>query len=91
MYDSARVEGGEIIMAYSLITLKETKSLISEAFRTLRTNIQFASVDSEIKTIMITSSGKGEGKSFTVSNLAVSMAQLGKTVLVVDADLRNPT
>ncbi|ODA40169.1 CpsD/CapB family tyrosine-protein kinase [Desulfosporosinus sp. BG] len=78
-------------MAYSLITLEQSKSPISEAYRTLRTNVQFTSVDSETKKIMITSSGPREGKSSTVANLAVSMAQAGKSVLVVDADLRNPT
>ena len=78
-------------MAYSLITLEQTKSPISEAYRTLRTNVQFTSVDSETKKIMITSSGPREGKSHTVANLAVSMAQAGKSVLVVDADMRNPT
>ncbi|TGE39725.1 polysaccharide biosynthesis tyrosine autokinase [Desulfosporosinus fructosivorans] len=78
-------------MAYSLITLEQSKSPISEAFRTLRTNVQFTSVDSETKKIMVTSAGPREGKSSTVANLAVSMAQAGKSVLVIDADLRNPT
>lgn len=77
-------------MAYSLITLEQSKSPISEAYRTLRTNVQFTSVDSETKKIMITSSGPREGKSFTLANLAVSMAQAGKTVLVLDVDMRNP-
>lgn len=78
-------------MAYSLITLEQAKSPISEAFRTLRTNVQFTSVDSQTKKIMVTSAGPREGKSSTVANLAVSMAQAGKSVLVIDADLRNPT
>lgn len=74
-----------------LITLARSKSPISEAYRTLRTNIQFTGIDSETRKIMITSAGPGEGKSATVANLAVSLAQTGKTVLILDADMRNPT
>lgn len=75
----------------NIITYLDSKSPISEAFRTLRTNIQFASVDKEIKTIMITSSGPSEGKSTIAANLAVVMAQVGKKTLLVDADMRKPT
>lgn len=78
-------------MFNSLITLGHIKSPSSEAYRMLRTNIQFVSVDSGIKKILITSACPEEGKSFTVANLAVCMAQSGKSVLVVDADLRKPT
>ena len=78
-------------MAYSLITMQQSKSPVAEAFRTLRTNIQFTGVDSETKKIMITSAGPREGKSSTAANLAVSFAQAGKTVVVIDADLRNPS
>ncbi|AOY75598.1 CpsD/CapB family tyrosine-protein kinase [Clostridium formicaceticum] len=73
-----------------IITHSNPKSPISEAYRTLRTNIQFASLDNPIKVLMVTSSGPGEGKTTTTANLAVTMAQLGAKVLVMDADLRKP-
>lgn len=74
-----------------LITLSNPKSPISESFRTLRTNIQFASIDKPLNTIMFTSTGPSEGKSTIVANLAVVIAQSDKKVLLVDADLRKPT
>ena len=76
---------------YSIVTLADPKSAVSEAYRTLRTNIQFANVDNIMKRIMFTSAGPGEGKSSTVANLAVSIAQSGRSVLIIDADLRNPS
>jgi capsular exopolysaccharide synthesis family protein len=74
-----------------LITQTNSKSPISEAYRTLRTNLQFSMIDQELKTLMVTSAGPGEGKSTTAANLAVTYAQSGQRVLIVDCDLRKPT
>jgi capsular exopolysaccharide synthesis family protein len=73
-----------------LITIKDPKAPISEAYRTLRTNIQFSSFDKKIQTIMLTSSGPGEGKSTTASNLAVVMAESGANTIIIDCDQRKP-
>lgn len=73
-----------------LIVHEDPKSPISEAYRTLRTNLQFAKVDSELRTIMFTSSGPAEGKSTTIANVAVALAQSGRSIILVDCDLRKP-
>lgn len=74
----------------SLIAYSNPKSPISEAYRVLRTNIQYSSIDKPIKTIVITSSGPGEGKSTTTINTAITFVQAGNKVLVIDGDLRKP-
>jgi polysaccharide biosynthesis transport protein len=73
-----------------LICLIDPKSPLSESLRSLRTNIQFASMDRKVKSILFTSAGLGEGKSTCVTNLAITLAQEGQRVLLVDADLRRP-
>ena len=75
-------------MRNELITFVSPKTQISEVFRTLRTNIQFMNVDEGLKSLLITSTVPGEGKSWIASNLAVTFAQAGKRVLIVDADMR---
>jgi len=74
-----------------LITLTEPKSAASEAFRTLRTNIQFAGLDQPCRTILVTSAGPEEGKTTSAANFGVVTAQAGSRVCVVDSDLRRPT
>ena len=75
-------------MKNELIINSDPKSAMSEAIRTLRTNLQFSSIDNELKTILVTSSIPGEGKSFISANLALAFAQTGKRVLIVDCDMR---
>lgn len=82
-------KGGQRIA--KLITVSNPKSPISEGYRTLRTNIQYTSIDRSLKTLMVTSTGPFEGKSTTIANLAVVLAQTEKKVLLVDADMRKPT
>lgn len=75
-----------------LITAAEPKNPVSEQFRTIRTNIDFASVaKGDVKTLLVSSALPSEGKSTITANLAVVFAQQGKRVLLVDADLRRPT
>ncbi|WP_144512772.1 CpsD/CapB family tyrosine-protein kinase [Bacillus sp. FJAT-22090] len=77
--------------ARKLVTGLSSKSIVSEQFRTLRTNINFSMPDKELKTLLITSSSPGEGKSTVAANMAVVFSQEGKRVLLVDADMRKPT
>lgn len=75
-------------MKKELIVHKDPKSPISEIFRTLRTNIQFMNTSKKMKVIQITSAFPGEGKSWVASNIAVTFAQAGKRVVLIDADMR---
>ena len=78
-------------MRENLIVHQDPKSPISEIFRTLRTNIQFMSMKKQLKSLLISSTLPGEGKSWVSSNLAVAFAQAGKKVILVDADMRKGT
>ena len=75
-------------MKKEVIAHKDPKSPISEVFRTIRTNIQFMSSSKKLKTLLVTSTFPGEGKSWVTSNLAVTFAQAGKRVILIDADMR---
>ncbi|WP_413496802.1 CpsD/CapB family tyrosine-protein kinase [Carnobacterium maltaromaticum] len=75
----------------SLVTVTKPNSVVAEQFRTIRTNIQFSMIDRDLKSLVFTSSGAGEGKSTTSANLAVVFATQGKRVLLVDADMRKPS
>lgn len=74
-----------------LVTYDDPTSTISEQFNTIRTNIQFSSVDKKLNSILFTSSAPSEGKSTVSNNVAVTWAKQGETVVLVDADLRRPT
>lgn len=75
-------------MKREVVAHGDPKSPISEIFRTLRTNIQFINTDEKTKTLLVTSTLPGEGKSWIASNLAVTFAQTGKKAVLVDADMR---
>ncbi len=73
-----------------LVTLTDPRSPAAEAFRTLRTNLMFSSLERPLTTLLVTSAAAEEGKSTTLANLAVTMAQGGRKTILVDCDLRHP-
>jgi len=83
--DGKKIKGEESLLAHF-----SPKSRYAEAYRTLRTNISFSMMGDEFKSLVVTSSLPGEGKTTTTINLAHTIAQMGRSVLVVDVDLRKP-
>jgi capsular exopolysaccharide synthesis family protein len=75
----------------SIVTLSDPASPAAEAYRTLRINLEFAGVDEPLHTLLVTSSGPGEGKSTSLANLAVAMSDGERPIILVDADLRRPS
>ena len=74
-----------------LVTITDPLSPASEAYRTLRMNLQFVALDKKLRTLLVTSPGPSEGKSTTLANLAVTMAQVEQRVIIADCDLRRPS
>lgn len=76
----------------NIISYSQPKSVIAEEFRAIRTNIQYSNLDKKIKTIVVTSTTKDEGKTTITTNLAVNFSKIeNKKVLIIDCDLRNPS
>lgn len=73
------------------IVKKNPKSLSAEVYRLLRTNLEYSSIDKSLKSIVVTSTEPGEGKSTVAGNLAIILGESGKKVILIDADLRKPS
>lgn len=92
MFKTKKLEKAVANQQYKgFVVEQKPKSIVSEAYRTLRTNIQYSSFDKAIKTIVVTSAEAAEGKSTVSGNLALSFAQNEKKVIIVDCDLRKPS
>ncbi len=74
----------------AIITIDNPASVHAEAYRTLRTNVQWSSVENPLQTLLVTSAEQGAGKSTTAVNLAAAFALMGKKTVIVDADMRRP-
>lgn len=85
------MEKSHIQIDPDLLVHHDPLSKIAEAYKIARTNVEFTMLDNKLKTISVTSSQQGEGKTITLSNLAISYAQAGRRILLIDADLRRPS
>ena len=83
-------KSGSVLGPENLVTLNDPRSPAAEAYRTLRTNIQFSSLEKPVHTLLLTSPRPSEEKSVAVANLAITFAQMGSRVVLVDADLHRP-
>ena len=88
--DPERQKEGNVMATSSLITLADPRSVAAEAYRTLRTNLVFSTVDKPVSTLVLTSPTPEAGKSTVAANLAVTLAQGGHDTILVDCDLRQP-
>lgn len=92
MFKARRLEKAVDSQEYNgFVVEKKPKSIVSEAYRTLRTNIQYSSFDKQIRTIVVTSAEAAEGKSTVSGNLALTFSQNEKRVILIDCDLRKPS
>ncbi len=78
-------------MTSTLVTISNPRSPVAEAYRALRTNLEFSGLDKPLRSMVVTSAGPDEGKSTTLANLAITLAQAGKRVILADCDLRRPS
>ncbi len=85
-----KLDEEEYALKSRMISHYDPKSTVAEAYRTLRTNIQFLNPDKPIRSMVVSSAGPGDGKSTTVVNIAIAFASLEKKILLIDADLRKP-
>jgi tyrosine-protein kinase len=83
-------EASQKLGIYRLVMLLYPRSGAAEAFRTMRTNVEFADIDSGVHSLLVTSPSAGDGKSTVATNLALAFAQAGRRTILVDADLRRP-
>jgi len=83
-------EAAQKLGIYRLVMLLYPRSGAAEAFRTMRTNVEFADIDSGVRSLLVTSPASGDGKSTVAANLALAFAQAGRRTILVDADLRRP-